>query len=156
METKVSDIQYLIDRMAIQELNSDFFQYLDHSDFAKLLDLFCDDAIYSHGSRVSTGKIEIASLFNARGKDKTRTVRHLYSNLKIEFIDNHHATGQSVCLTFGADAEAPINSAEPYLVAVFSDRYERNSNGQWRISSRHIERIFVAQNNSGPEGMAPT
>ena len=71
METKVSDIQYLIDRMAIQELNSDFFQYLDHSDFAKLLDLFCDDAIYSHGSRVSTGKIEIASLFNARGKDKT-------------------------------------------------------------------------------------
>jgi len=74
--------------------------------------------------------------------------------LGAEFVDRdlHRAAGQSVCLTFGANARPPVSPAEPYLVADFTDEYRRCSDGRWRIQKRHIERIFTAQSNKGPEG----
>jgi hypothetical protein len=143
-------------RQALEDLNSAFCHHLDHGELVALIDLFCDDAIYSHGTRRSQGRKAIAALFHARQAAGGRTSRHLQCALRLTIVDDDHASGESVCLTFAADHAPPIVPAAPYLVADFRDTYRRCPDSRWRLSSRHIERIFVAADNPGPVGGEPS
>lgn len=139
-------------RLALTDLNNDFCYYLDHGLIDELIDLFCQDALYNHGGRISTGRDQVQQLFAGRRGAKKRTSRHIQAGLRLHISDRCNATGQSVCLTFGANAQPPIAPATPYLVADFTDEYRLCDDGRWRIKKRHIERIFVADDNKGPEG----
>lgn len=152
METELKPADLQEARQAITDLNNDFCYYLDHGKVDELVDLFCEDALYTHGQRTSNGREQVRRLFAPRREAKNRTSRHIQSGLRIEFTDATQATGHSVCLTFGADAPPPIIPATPYLVADFIDEYLKCDDGRWRLRSRHIERIFVAETNKGPEG----
>lgn len=155
MATDSERLSRLETRLALEELNSNFCFFLDHGHIDKLLELFTEDAHYSHGSRRSNGRAEIASVFTRRTEAGPRTARHLYSGLQIEILSPIQARGTSVCMTFAYDGLAPVVPAIPHLVADFIDEYECDSQGVWRISKRHIERIFVAENNTGPVAQTP-
>lgn len=137
-------------RLAIEDLNTAFTHHLDHNEVDKLVDLFTDDALYTHGGRVSRGRAAIRELFEARRSAGVRTARHLYSGLKVTVESHSAATGSSVCMTFAFDGPAPVANTVPHLVADFEDRYHCDSDGHWRIAERHIHRIFVAPDNPGP------
>lgn len=154
METELKSENLLAIRQALADLNSDFCFYLDHGMVDELVDLFCEDALYTHGQRVSTGREEIRRLFEGRRGAKNRTSRHLQTGLRLQIVDSDKAHGHSVCLTFGANEQPPVSPANPYLVADFIDSYRRCRDGRWRIGKRHIERIFVGEENKGPEGAA--
>ena len=154
METELKPEALASIRQALSDLNSDFCFYLDHGLVDELVDLFCEDALYTHGQRVSNGREEIARLFEGRRSAQTRTSRHLQTGLRLQIVDPDNAHGQSVCLTFGANEQPPVSPATPYLVADFIDAYRRCADGRWRIRKRHIERIFVSAENKGPEGSA--
>lgn len=139
-------------RLALEDLNTAFCYHLDHDDVDTLLELFTDDVLYTHGSRVSRGKAELEKVFRSRSATETRTARHLYSGLKLDIESATHARGTSVCMTFGAYGEPPLTPAIPTLVADFVDEYVRGDDGRWRIKERHIHRIFVAPDNLGPLG----
>ncbi len=155
MATDSERLALLETRLALEDLNSNFCYFLDHDHIDKLLELFTEHAVYSHGTRLSHGRAEIAAIFSRRTKAGPRTARHLYSGLQIEIISPTQAHGTSVCMTFAYDGVAPVAQASPHLVADFIDEYERDDNGIWRISKRHIERIFVAENNTGPVAQTP-
>lgn len=138
-------------RLDIEALNAAFVHHLDHNEIDGLVGLFTGQAVYTHGERRSVGREEIRRLFEARAAAGVRTVRHLYSGLRIHIDGPDRARGSSVCLTFAFDGPAPVASAAPHLVADFIDSYERE-NGRWCIARRHIERIFVAPDNPGPVG----
>ena len=150
MAAEINETWMLLAQQALADLNSDFCYFLDHGKIQELVNLFTEDALYTHGKRVSRGRNEILKLFEKRGG---RTSRHLQTGLRLQVLDDIHARGRSVCLTFGADAPPPVTPAEPYLVADFDDEYVRGEDGVWRIKRRHIERIFTAPGNRGPEGM---
>lgn len=152
METDLKPADLQAAHQAITDLNNDFCYYLDHGLVDELVDLFCEDARYTHGQRTSKGREQVRRLFEPRRGAKNRTSRHIQSGLRIKIADATQATGRSVCLTFGADAAPPVSPATPYLVADFIDEYKRCDDGRWRIKRRHIERIFVAESNKGPEG----
>lgn len=139
-------------RFALESVNNDFCYFLDHNRVDELLDLFTEDAVYSHGSRRSSGRDEIRAVFDSRTSDNDRTARHMQTGLRVSLINEKEAKGESVCMTFAADALPPIDGVEPYLVADFIDEYRYCEDSKWRISKRHIERIFVAKNNPGPVG----
>lgn len=143
-------------RLALEDLNTDFCNYLDHGDIDALLDLFTPDAIYTHGPRRSSGREEIRDLFEYRSNTGVRTARHLYSALKLDILNGEQATGSSVCMTFAEDDAPPVNHASPYLVADFIDEYRYCEDGRWRICKRHIERIFTAPGNQAPVGYTST
>lgn len=153
METQVERLQRLETRLAIEDLNGDFCQYLDSNMIEELVDLFTEDARYSHGSRLSSGKEEIRKLFSERTATRVRTSRHMQTGLKITLHNSKEAEGKSVCLTFACDGPPPISPAVPFLVADFIDVYQHCADGRWRIKKRHIERIFTASDNKGPEGL---
>ena len=145
------DIHQITTRLALEDLNTAFTRYLDHGNVSALIDLFTEDALYTHGERRSEGRAAIEALFRRRAAGEPRTSRHICSGLHIEIEDARHARGSSVCLSFAADGAPPL-PATPFLVADFKDRYLLGEDGRWRFKARHIERIFVAEHNPGPVG----
>jgi hypothetical protein len=155
MATESGRLSFLEARLALEELNTNFCFYLDHGEIDLLLGLFTEDAIYIHGTRHSSGRAEIATVFDKRREAGPRTARHLYSGLRVHMHAADHASGSSVCMTFASQGEAPLVPAIPHLVADFFDDYVRGDDGIWRIRKRRIERIFVAADNPGPVGQTP-
>lgn len=152
MAAPLSDLERLTIRVALEDLNTAFCHHLDHNEVDALLELFVDDVYYTHGSRVSRGKVELEDVFRGRSATQTRTARHLYSGLKLDIESATRARGTSVCMTFAAYGEPPLSPAIPTLVADFVDEYVRGDDGRWRFKERHIHRIFVAPDNPGPIG----
>jgi len=148
----LTELDRLKIRVALEDLNTAFCYHLDHNDVDALLELFIDDVYYTHGSRVSHGKAELEQVFRSRSATNPRTSRHLYSGLKLTIESATHARGTSVSLTFGQYGEPPLSPAIPTLVADFVDEYVCGDDGQWRFKERHIHRIFVAPDNTGPLG----
>ena len=137
-------------RLALEDLNTGFTHYLDHDRIDELVDLFTEDAIYTHGERRSEGRATIRALFERRAAAGVRTCRHLSTGLRLEIDHATAARGTSVCLTFAYDGPPPVTPATPFLVADFDDAYRLCADGKWRFAARHIRRIFTAANNSGP------
>lgn len=152
METVEERIAHLEIRQALEDLNNNFCYYLDKGNITELVDLFCEDARYSHGDRVSCGRQEIRKLFQLRSSAGVRTSRHLQTGLRLSIESKVSAVGESVCTTFAADEPSPISPAIPHLVADFTDEYKYCPDGRWRIKKRHINRIFTAPDNKGPIG----
>jgi len=150
--SQLDDLEKLKIRVALEDLNTAFCYHLDHNDPDALLALFADDVYYTHGARVSHGKAELEKVFRGRSAAQVRTSRHMYSGFKLTIESATRARGTSVCMTFGAYGEPPLSPAIPTLVADFVDAYERGSDGRWRFKERHIHRIFVAADNTGPLG----
>ena len=142
MASELSAAESISIRLEIEDLNAAFARHLDHNEIGALVDLFTEDAQYTHGERRSAGREEIERLFRNRIAKGPRTSRHLYSGLTISIQSASEATGQSVCLSFAADGEPPL-PARPFLVADFVDRYRRDDDGRWRFAERHIHRVFV-------------
>lgn len=138
--------------LALRRLNADFCYYLDHNKTDELVDLFTADARYTHGQRSSNGRDAISHLFAKRNASGNRTARHMQSGLRFEIASESSASGTSVCMTFAADGKPPIATATPHLVADFVDEYVLCADGRWRISRRHIERIFTDPDNKEPIG----
>jgi hypothetical protein len=47
-------------------------------------------------------------------------------------------------MSFAADGVPPL-PAKPFLVADFIDNYRLDSDGRWRIATRHIDPVFVGR-----------
>lgn len=146
----MDSLQSIQIRLALEDLNSGFTHYLDHDRIDELVDLFTEDALYTHGERRSEGRATIRALFERRAAAGVRTCRHLSSGLRLTIDSATAARGTSVCLTFAFDGPAPVTPATPYLVADFDDSYRLCADGKWRIAARRIHRIFTAANNAGP------
>jgi len=141
-------------RLALEDLNTGFTYCLDHDRIDDLVDLFTEDALYTHGERRSEGRAAIRALFERRAAAGVRTCRHLSTGLRLDIESSIAARGSSVCLTFAFDGPPPVTPATPYLVADFDDAYRLCQDGKWRIAARHIRRIFTAATNAGPVGVA--
>jgi len=146
-----ADMEAIAVRLALEDLNAAFARHLDHGEIDALIDLFAEDALYTHGERRSRGRAEIEALFRNRVAGGPRTSRHLTSGLRIEIESATRARGTSVCLSFAGDGLPPL-PAVPFLVADFDDVYVRSADGRWRFDERHIHRVFVGGANTGPTG----
>jgi len=85
------DIHQITTRLALEDLNTAFTRYLDHGNVSALIDLFTEDALYTHGERRSEGRAAIEALFRRRAAGEPRTSRHICSGLHIEIEDARHA-----------------------------------------------------------------
>jgi hypothetical protein len=151
LTTDLTDLERISIRLALEDLNTDFVHFLDHGNLDALIELFCEDAIYTHGQRRSAGRAEIAELFRKRAASGSRTSRHIYSGLRLSIASARSAHGTSVCLTFAADGAPPL-PAKPLLVADFVDVYRCCEDSRWRFQSRNIRRIFVDPVHPEPVG----
>ena len=66
MAARLSDLERLEIRVALEDLNTAFCYHLDHNEVDALLDLFIDDVFYTHGPPRSRGKAELEQVFRSR------------------------------------------------------------------------------------------
>jgi SnoaL-like protein len=133
-----TDIQYLMDRAAIHDLQTRYFQGLDRGSPEQVRTCFTDDVQAHYDKRTPTRGIEelIGSLqnFNRLRDGTMRITTHFMGNLNISLLQGDVAETETNALALLVE---PANGAD--LVAVRSlrylDRIRREESG-WRISDR--------------------
>ena len=93
--------------------------FLDHGNVDGLIDLFCEDAIYTHGERRSEGRDEISELFRKREASGSRTSRHINSGLRLSdivFLSDKRGDSSQAEGRIDLVDEEPFVESEHYLV----------------------------------------
>ena len=138
MTTASSDIQTLLDRAAIHDLLTRYFQGLDRGDPEQVRSCFTDDVHAHYDQRTSTTGLDalIASLqnFNRLREGTMKITTHFMGNLNFTLLEESVAETETNAVAFLVE---PRDGAD--VVAMRSlrylDRMRREANG-WRISDR--------------------
>lgn len=133
-----SELQYLMDRAAIQDLLVRYFQGLDRGSPEQVRSCFTDDVRAHYDKRTPTRGIEelMESLqnFNKLKEGSMRITTHFMGNLNITSIQGDVAEAETNALAFlvepGDGTDRVAMRSLRYL-----DRMRREKNG-WRISDR--------------------
>jgi len=119
----------------------DYCEYVDAKDFAALLRVFADDAIFvspAAPNREIRGPGAIVAALS--GIPSTLFTQHLALNIRIYAESADTASGSCRILIYMADASEPQSpegrkAAPSQVIGVYRDRYVRAASG-WRIADR--------------------
>jgi hypothetical protein len=143
-DTEMTDIERHLAEMACSRLILQYAEAVDRYDHDTVMSLYCSDATYYAPTGTLRGKNELRRYFDA----KSRTPRglHIYTNILIDVLDQHNATGTSA-VSFYFDATPPTAGPSPMtppsvLTRVY-DRF-RVEQGAWRFSERRVQVLFGA------------
>jgi SnoaL-like domain len=130
----------LLDRVAIEDLLASYLYRLDHAEVDKLPELFTADGVMdTENAGPLKGPQEIAAFYAKRSK--TRTTRHVMTNLYIKFDDADHAHTVHTLTYYMGEGAGPF-PATPSGVADYANTVVRGKDGQWRIQYRKPTPIF--------------
>lgn len=119
-------------------LVTDYAYHRDRYDAAAFSSLFTEDASLKVGNGSWEGRNNIRA--RIEGLDKSGTIRHLMSTIRIEPIDELHASGVSYATIYTASAGS--NSTEGFaIIGEYHDNFTLTDDG-WRISKRELKSVF--------------
>ncbi len=133
-----SEIQSLLDRAAIHDLLTRYFQGLDRSDPAQVRGCFTEDIRAHYDKRTPTRGLDemMKSLenFNKLRDGRMRITNHFMGNLHFSLLEGDVAETEANAIAFLVE---PVNGAEVVSMRSlrYLDRMRRQENG-WRISDR--------------------
>ncbi len=132
----------LLARVAIEALNAEFSYRIDRGDSLTVAELFSADGIYGRSTgEQSVGRAAIQAAYAKRQQGEVRTVRHIFTNLRLAFDGLDRARGSCILTLFAQDGAPPLY-ADPFLVADYDDVYVREQ-GVWRFASRIVTWMFT-------------
>lgn len=133
----------LLIRVEIEALLSEFAFRIDHDLSDTVAELFTPDGWYGReDGRKSQGREAITAAYTNRSLRGERTVRHVFTNLRVTAQTEAYARGHCILLLFGGDGRPPL-PADPILVQDYDDEY-RLFEGRWLFASRRTRRLFVS------------
>ena len=130
-----SDLQYLADRAAIQELLVRYFQGLDRCNQQQVRSCFTDDVHVHYDKRPPVNGIDAVMAhfrtFKRMEKGQVKVTTHFMGNLNIKYIRGDVAETEMNAIAFLVEpADTMAMRSLRYM-----DRFRRDENG-WRISDR--------------------
>lgn len=138
MSERSAEIQYLLDRAAIQDVLARYFQGLDRCDPAQVRTCFTDDvqAHYDHRPPAK-GIEEIMSGFRTFKRipvSKLKMTTHFMGNLNIRLLQGDVAETETNAIAFLVEEDAGADLVSMRSLR-YLDRLRRQDDG-WRISDR--------------------
>jgi SnoaL-like domain len=119
-------------------LVTDYAYYRDRFDAAGFSNIFTEDASLTVGNQTWVGRDNIRA--RIEGLDKSGSIRHLMSTIRIEPIDELHASGVSYATIYTAVAGS--NSTEGFaIIGEYHDDFVLTDDG-WKISKRELKSVF--------------
>lgn len=119
-------------------LVTDYAYHRDRYDAVAFSNLFTEDASLKVGNGSWKGRSNIRA--RIEGLDKSGTIRHLMSTIRIEPIDELHATGVSYATIYTSAAGS--SSTEGFaIIGEYHDSFVLTANG-WKISNRELKSVF--------------
>lgn len=132
-----------IDLLEIDALVTEFAYLIDNGRTEQVADLFVEGGWYGReGGARSVGHDAIRRAYALRAENSPdRVCRHLFSNLRIEFLDDDRATGCSTLTLFAGNGAPPL-PADVALVQDYRDAFLRVGD-RWLFQSRETRRLFA-------------
>lgn len=131
----------LEDRLAVQDLLTEFAWRVDHGAADRVADLFTEDAVIETPMFKLDGRAAIAKQFGERAKDTSRVSRHIWTNLRLTRQDDGSLLAQSGAQTYMANGDAPLAPADR-VVGDSIDVVVKDADGVWRFASRRLVIAF--------------
>jgi uncharacterized protein (TIGR02246 family) len=125
------------DRSMIERLLSDFAWFADRGDGTSMSQLFIPDGVLLVSGNELRGRAQIAEDCVRRSLIPNRKTRHVWSNLRIDRMDDNTAASFAIQLTF-----EQTGAGQPTQVRVndLLDEFQKDSSGSWKIARRVIDR----------------
>lgn len=117
----------------------EYTHLVDGGEAAAVADLFAADGVWSSGPARYEGRDAIRAAF-ARRQASDRTSRHVCTNLRIDVVDDDHATGLVYLTLYRFDGDGP-GRPDPDLVGEYRDAFVRTTEG-WRFAERTAHAPF--------------
>jgi hypothetical protein len=137
-------------RAEIDAVLADWAWHLDHGDYAALVELFTENALFITGAVELRGRPAIKNRYTERLV--VRSTRHTYSGLRVQPVAEDSSAAadgrpalvraRSTWVNFAVNAPAPADDVGVYLVADFDDVLTWCDDDRWRISERRIIPVF--------------
>ncbi len=137
-------------RAEIDAVLADWAWHLDHGDYAALVELFTENALFITGAVELRGRTAIKNRYTERLV--VRSTRHTYSGLRVQPVAEDSSAAadgrpalvraRSTWVNFAVNAPAPADDVGVYLVADFDDVLTWCDDDRWRISERRIIPVF--------------
>ena len=137
-------------RAEIDAVLADWAWHLDHGDYAALVELFTENALFITGAVELRGRSAIKNRYTERLV--VRSTRHTYSGLRVEPVAEDSSAAadgrpalvraRSTWVNFAVNGPAPADDVGVYLVADFDDVLTWCDDDRWRISERRIVPVF--------------
>ena len=133
-----SEMQYLLDRAAIQDLLARYFRGLDSCNSGQVRSCFTDDVRCHYDKRTPTRGLDdlMASLqfFNRLQKGEMRITTHFMGNFNLLSLDGDAAETETNAIAFLVEPKGGTDTVAMRSLR-YLDRLRREKNG-WRISDR--------------------
>lgn len=144
----MTETEKLLIERACTRLVTEFSCHNDRRDFVSLSRLFTEDGAFARPAdpdNYTVGRDQIRAAFEARPND--RITRHLITNILIDVIDAHNATGTCYATLFMAPADAEpamfgVKANASQLVGEFSMAFALTGEG-WKIARQTGRIIFT-------------
>jgi hypothetical protein len=144
----MTPLDRLLAERACERLITDYCQFVDFGEAARIADLFTADGVWeaSDGVRMD-GQHEIRAGFGRRQGITRRTSRHVCTNVSIDVADENRATGLCYLINYRHDsptgvAAMPAPAGAPKFVGEYRDRFVRTPQG-WRFQHRRFDLTFI-------------
>lgn len=120
-----------------------FYHHVDNFEDEQLTALFAPDAVFIRRQNKFHGQADILAAHAARPRD--RITRHVSTNIVVDVIDGHHATGRSYCLIY-AYPELPkagemLPMPAPREFGEWHDEFILTDAG-WKFARRQLTSVF--------------
>lgn len=115
----------------------DYCHSIDSFDDARMVQLFAQDGEWVRpGQAPLCGKGQIAAYM--AGRDRSITMRHMTSNIRIDVQDATHAVGRTYWTLYRQSSSTPVAQAlTPFSVGEYHDAFVLED-GQWCFQRREI------------------
>lgn len=126
------------ERVAIEQLLSDFAWHADRGDGTSLAELFLPEGILVVGGQELYGRERIADDCHRRGIGSARKTRHVWSNLRFARRNAHVLETTAIQLTI-EQTDPTLPEAQVRVNDLF-DTLRQDGQGAWRFARRIISR----------------
>lgn len=141
----MTDTQYLLDRLAIHDLQVEYTRALDANEFDRLANVFTADATVDIEGRGEFQGLDAISGVCSRSLSPLTASQHLVAN---HWADIDGDTATAGCYFQAQHRIEGADGGPNYIVAgAYSDRLVRTDAG-WRITRRTLRRWWTAGNDA--------
>jgi hypothetical protein len=138
----MTDIQYLVDRLAISDLQAEYADYIDSKQFHKLPNVFTEDAYIDYTAfGGSAGNVSEIIEFLNNSMASFSTTQHMMGN-SIVRIEDDTAHVRTQCHNPMVVAGDQIPQHVIFLGLWYVDELKKTSKG-WRIHRRHQDPCYA-------------
>ncbi|KGK25395.1 hypothetical protein GT93_11275 [Pseudomonas plecoglossicida] len=119
---------------------SEYWARVDRLSNKSVAEMYTSDGEMLIGSLHKTGSQQISEFFAERNRSEQqigRNTRHVFSNMRIEWISTSRVIVLSLVIAYAAIGEFPLAApTAPATIADFTDVCTRDSSGNWKIESK--------------------